>query len=100
MKILNDILQEEIDRLIQLKKAYESEIAKLPKGSLIKKNIKGHKYYYLNYRTGRKQIFKYIGKLSEEELKDLSSKIEERRKLERLSRQVKKDIKEVKKKIK
>lgn len=100
MKILNDILREEMDRLVQLKKAYESKIAELPKGSLIKKNIKGHIYYYFNYRLEKKKIFKYIGKLSENELKDLWSKIEERRKFERLSKQVKRDIKDIKKKIK
>ena len=100
MKILNDILQEEKERLLELKKTYESKIQNFPKGSLIKKNIKGHHYYYLNYRLYKKQIFKYIGKLSEEKLKDLLDKIEERRKFEKFLRQVKQDIKEIEKKIK
>jgi len=100
MKILNDILKEELDRLTQLKKVYESKITKLPKGCLIKKNIKDHAYYYLNYRLGKKQIFRYIGKLSEKEIKDLLTGIEERRKFEKFLRQVKKDIKEIEKKIK
>ena len=100
MKILNDFLQEEKERLLELKKTYESKIQQLPKGSLIKKNIKGHHYYYLNYRLYKKQIFKYIGKLSEEKLKDLLDKIEERRKFEKFLRQVKQDIKEIEKKIK
>jgi len=38
MKILNGVLNEELDRLNKLKKNYEKQIAKLPKGSLIKKN--------------------------------------------------------------
>jgi hypothetical protein len=100
MKILNDILQEEKERLLELKKTYESKIQNFPKGCLIKKNIKGHAYYYLNYRLGKKQIFRYIGKLSEEKLKDLLDKIEERRRFEKFLRQVKKDIKEIEKKIK
>jgi len=100
MKILNDILQEEKERLLELEKIYKSKIQQLPKGSLIKKNIKGHNYYYLNYRSYKKQVFKYIGKLSEKEIKDLLTGIEERRKFEKFLRQVKKDIKEIEKKIK
>ena len=100
MKILNDILQEEKERLLELEKIYKSKIQQLPKGSLIKKNIKGHNYYYLNYRSYKKQVFKYIGRLSEKEVKDLLTKIEERRKFEKFLRQVKKDIKEIEKKIK
>jgi hypothetical protein len=100
MKILNDILQEEKERLLELEKIYKLKIQQLPKGSLIKKNIKGHNYYYLNYRLYKKQVFKYIGKLSEKEVKDLVTKIKERRKFEKFLRQVKKDIKEIEKKIK
>jgi len=100
MKILNGVLNEELDRLNKLKKNYEKQIAKLPKGSLIKKNIKGNIYYYLNYRQEKKKIFKYIGKLSGKELENLLDKIEERRKLEKLNKQVKKDIKKLEKMIK
>ena len=100
MKILNDILQEEKERLLELKRVYQSKIQKLPKGSLVKKNIKGHNYYYLNYRLYKKQVFKYIGKLSEKEVNDLVTRIKERRKFEKFLRRVKKDIKEIEKKIK
>jgi len=100
MKILNGVLNEELDRLNKLKKNYEKQIAKLPKGSLIEKNIKGNIYYYLNYRQEKKKIFKYIGKLPGKELGNLLDKIEERRKLEKLNKQVKKDIKKLEKMIK
>jgi len=59
MKILNGILQEELERLNKLGKNYELAIAKLPKGSLIKKNIRGYIYYYLNYRQGETQTILY-----------------------------------------
>ena len=100
MKILNGVLNEELDRLNKLKKNYEKQITKLPKGSLIRKNIKGNIYYYLNYRQEKKKIFKYIGKLPGKELENLLDKIEERRKLEKLNKQVKKDIKKLEKMIK
>jgi len=38
MKILNDILQEEVDRLVQLENAYKSKIEKLSRQ--VKKDIK------------------------------------------------------------
>lgn len=100
MKILNGVLNEELDRLNKLKKNYEKQIAKLPKGSLIRKNIKGNIYYYLNYRQEKKKIFKYIGKLPRKELENLLDRIEERRRLEKLNKQVKKDIKKLEKMIK
>lgn len=100
MKILNGVLNEELDRLNQLKKNYEKQIAKLPKGSLIRKNVKGNIYYYLNYRQEKKKIFKYIGKLPRKELEKLLDKIEERRKLEKLNKQVKKDIEKLEKMVK
>lgn len=100
MKISNSVLNEELDRLNKLKKNYEKQIAKLPKGSLIRKNIKGNIYYYLNYRQEKKKIFKYIVKLPGKELENLLDKIEERRKLEKLNKQVKKDIKKLEKMIK
>jgi hypothetical protein len=100
MKILNSVLSEELDRLNKLKKNYEKQIAKLPKGSLVRKNIKGNIYYYLNYRQKKKKIFKYIGKLSGKELENLLDKIEERRKLEKLNKPFKKDVKKLEKMIK
>lgn len=92
MEILNGILKEELERLKKLKKSYERKISKLPKGSLVRKEIKGHIYYYLNYREGNKGIFKYLGKLNEKELEELKKKISERRKLRGLYIQVKRNI--------
>lgn len=92
MEILNGVLREEFERLKNLKKHYVQEMSKLPKGSLIKKNIKGNIYYYLNYRDGKKNVFKYLGKLAKHEIIELRGKIEKRRKLWRLNIKVKKDI--------
>ena len=81
MEILNGILKEELSRLENLKKSYESKLSKFLKGSLIKKEIKGHIYYYLNYRERKKSIFKYLGKLDKEKISQIKLKIEERRRL-------------------
>jgi len=99
LEILNGVLNEELERLKKLEKSYAEKIAQLPRGSLIKKNIKGNIYYYLNYRKGKKGVFEYIGKLGKKELERMKEKITERRKLEELKRQVKKDIKKLEKMI-
>lgn len=67
---IKDVLKEELENSTKLKLQYEQALAKLPKGSLIKKNIKGHDYYYCVYRVGKKIHLKYRGKsVSEDELK-------------------------------
>ena len=61
MEVLESILKEELNRLRKLKKEYENKLKNSQKGSLIKKQIKGHEYYYLNYRENKKKVFKYLG---------------------------------------
>lgn len=97
MEILNSILKEELNRLKSLKKNYEQKLNKLPKGCLIKKEIKGKVYYYLNYREGKKGIFQYLGKLDKDELSKINNNINERRKFRKLYIQTKKDIARLKK---
>lgn len=92
MEILNGILKEELNRLKNLKKNYEWRLNKLPKGCLIRKKIKGHIYYYLNYRDGSKGVFKYLGKLDKGKLSKINNNISERRKLRKLYIWVKRDI--------
>ena len=97
METLNGILTEELNRLKSLKKNYENNLGSLPKGSLIEKEIKGHIYYYLNYREGKKSIFKYLGKLNDEEISQIKNKIEERRKIKRLFIHTKNNIMKIEK---
>ena len=98
MRTLNNILKEELARLKSLEKHYESVLAEYPRGCLIKKRLKGHAYYYLNYREKEKQIYKYLGRLDEHRLSELQGKLKERNKLRKLYIQVKQDIKSVGKK--
>jgi hypothetical protein len=49
--------------------SYERELKKLPKGSLVKKCIKGRDYYYLLMREAGKVKFVYKGKVSADEIK-------------------------------
>ena len=94
-----DILEEnkeEIERLENLLKFYQDEISKLPKGYISIKNINGHKYCYQSYREGKKVKTVYIGDESSEQLNEIRLKIDERKKLDELYKQTKKNLKEAK----
>ena len=97
MEIFNGVIEEELYRLRSLKRQYEHELSGYIKGCLIKKKIKGHIYYYLNYRDNKKKVFKYLGKLSEDEVSDIKKKIEKRRSIKKLYIQVKKNIRRLEK---
>lgn len=93
MGVIKSVLKEELQNSIQMEKGYEKELAKLPKGSLIKKKIKGHEYYYLILRKGNKVKFIYKGKVPEDEIRKYKEAKEYRAKYRKLLSQVKKQIK-------
>ena len=63
MPILKDFLQEELKNSLELKLSYERQLKELPKGALVPKEIKGHRYYYLIFRVREKVHSLYKGKL-------------------------------------
>lgn len=93
MKVIKSVLKEELANSLAMKKNYEKELAKLPKGSLVKKNVKGHEYYYLQIREKDKVRFIYKGKLSEKEVQKYKQAKEYRAKYRHLLSEVKKQIK-------
>lgn len=93
MKVIKSVLKEELANSLAMKKNYEKELAKLPKGSLVKKNVKGHEYYYLQVREEDKVRFIYKGKLSDKEVQKYKQAKEYRAKYRHLLSEVKKQIK-------
>ena len=94
MGVIKGVLREELENSLQMKKDYERELARLPKGSLVKKRIKGYEYYYLVLREKGKVKFIYKGKrVSREEIKKYKETKELRAKYRKLLSQVKKQIK-------
>ncbi len=94
MPIIKGVLREELENSLWMKEDYERELAKLPKGSLIKKKIKGHEYYYLVLRKNGVVKFIYKGKtVSEAELRKDKEAKEYRAKYRKSLSQVKKQIK-------
>jgi hypothetical protein len=93
MGVIKGVLKEELENSIQMKKDYERELAKLGKGTLIKKTIKGHEYYYVLLREKGKVRFIYKGKkVSEDEVARYSEAKKYRAKYKKLLSQVKKQI--------
>ena len=65
---IKDMLNEELENSLRIKQEYEQVLAKLPRGSLVRKLISGRPYFYLAHREGKKVKFDYLGKLSDEEV--------------------------------
>ena len=82
MGVLKGVLKEEAGRLQQTAKSYQLQIAKLPKGSVQAKKLKGIYYYYLAYRKGGKVIYRYLGRSAGKSLQALKQKIQDRRRYE------------------
>ena len=92
MKVLLGVLQEEEDRLKELSKFYEKEIAAKPKGSLSVKKFGKHQYAYLNYREGDKIKTRYIGSEDDKKVAAMRKAIEERRRFVSWLREVKQNL--------
>jgi len=98
---IKGVLREELQNSLQMKKRYEEELAKLPKGSLIKKKIKGHYYYYVVLRERGKVKFIYKGRnLSLDVVKKYSEAKKLRAKYRNLLSQVKEQIRFLKRALK
>ena len=94
MKIIKGVLEEELVNSLAMKKNYERELAKLPKGSLIKRKVKGYEYYYLVFREAGKVKFIYKGKkVSDKEINKYKQAKEYRAKYRNLLSELKKQIK-------
>lgn len=92
MKVIKSVLREELANSLAMQKSYERELAKLPRGSLVKKTIKGHDYYYLQLREQGKVKFLYRGKLAREEIEKYEQTKQYRAQYRRLLSEVKKQI--------
>jgi len=91
--VIKSVLKEELANSLRMKKRYERELANLPKGSLVKRNIKGHEYYYLVYRENGKFKSIYKGKsVRDKDLKKYQEAKNLRSKYRKAISQLKKQI--------
>jgi len=89
---IKPVLREELLNSQGMLADYERELAALPQGSLIRKSINGHTYYYVVLRDKGRVKFIYKGRSSKDEVasyrkaRDLRAKY--RRNISRLKRQI------------
>jgi len=92
MGVIKGVLREELENSLHMKGNYERELAKLPKGSLIKKRIKGHEYYYVVLRQNGKVRFIYKARIGKDEKDKYMKAKEYRSKYRKLLSQMKRQI--------
>ncbi len=62
---------------MELLKSYEEKLKSFPRGTLVIRETKGHRYCYFRYRDGKKVVTKYAGtEKRQEELRQLIVKRE------------------------
>jgi len=91
--VIQGVLKEELQNSRSIKKDYEKELSKLPKGCLVKKNIKGHDYYYIAKRVGKKVVFAYQKNISEKKIKKYQDAKSVRKKYRKLISEMNNEIK-------
>lgn len=98
--LILSVFADELERTKRLISRYEKEAESLPKGSIFKRKIGAHEYFYLNYREGNKVISKFIGKANSYDETELKSKLERRKELTRLLRKLHSEQKQLEKELK
>ncbi len=59
---IKELLEEELASSVRMERDYQHEIARLPRGCVVKKVIRGRAYYYLAFREKGKVRFQYQGR--------------------------------------
>lgn len=78
MNVLRSVLKDSKDYYKKLDKEINKRLSRLPEGSIKKRNLKGHFYYYLQKREGQKVVHKYLGK---DKPIELQKQLQERKEL-------------------
>lgn len=97
MSSIFHVIEEELDRLMEAKAAYEAAIEKEVKGSPQIKHIGRKDYLYLARREGSKIQFRYVGNTNEPKAIRAIESVKRRREYENLLKGVKSDLREVRK---
>ncbi|MBK5253723.1 MAG: hypothetical protein JJE03_04625 [Peptostreptococcaceae bacterium] len=96
MSILEEVLEEELERINRIRNNITNELNQLPSSYLSKKIINGKEYYYEQKREGDKVKSKYINKI---EVEPFAKKVERRQELEKKLNELDKSVKQIKKVI-
>ena len=89
---IKDVLREELDNSLQMKENLEHSLSEIPKGSLVRRILKGHPYYYLVFREKEHVRSVYKGKLSKKECREFEKAKQQRAQYRQQLSEVKKQI--------
>jgi hypothetical protein len=89
---IKGVLREELENSLRMQARYEQELSKLPKGSLVKRLIKGRDYYYLVYREDGKVCSVYRGRPRPAEIAKYRAARDQRAKFRKLLSQAKRQV--------
>lgn len=94
MSIAKAIVQMELERNLQLQKAYGRALETLPNKSITTKLVNGHVYFYWVYRENGKVKNKYIS-AKDKDIGVLMIKVRKRRLMQEMLRHMKKEQREM-----
>jgi hypothetical protein len=97
MAVIFHVLKEEFERLKEAESAYSKAIQKMPRGSPRIEKRRNKKYLYLQYRDGKRVSRDYIGAADSSKASKVIEKISQRRRYEKLLKETKTALKEVRK---
>ena len=98
MGVIKGVLKEELGNSLRMLNSYKKALKGAPGGCFVRKNIRGHKYFYLAIREGARVKFIYKGKkLSKEEMNKLSDSKKLRQKYKELIKKLNQRIRYLKK---
>ena len=97
MGVIQHVMKDEYARLNEAKQGYENLIAKLPQGSKHIKKLRNGEYLYLSQHLKEGYKSHYIGPLNSPKAEDVLKKIEKRKRLMIQLKEIKQELKEVKK---
>ncbi len=96
MEDFRESIKETLEFFLEEEKRLISLLASLPRGTIRKKKINGHVYYYLKYRKGEEIVEEYLGSTIPE---DLVKKLRMRKEVEKELAEIRKNIVYLKGKI-
>jgi len=90
---IKEVMREELRNSLRMEKGYLAALARLPRGTLVKKLIHKRPYYYLVSRDEGRVRFHYLGNLSEARQQRYAAAKAKRAQYRRLLAQVRQQLK-------
>ncbi|MBS3987520.1 MAG: hypothetical protein KGZ38_06135 [Erysipelothrix sp.] len=100
MSIYRENLEEELKRNLDSQNVFSKRLAVSVRGSICKKKINEHEYYYLKYRKNNKIVTKYIGAVEKIQIDKLQKEIDKANEFKRVLNELKKNEIKLRKAIK